>query len=312
MSASQPSEEEENQLFSTGGFRFRPALERGFPYPWCAKRTKKGWIVKDSPTGTEFVGWKTADKMFRCREVLMQRFGGKDLGKQHTTEEGAIGQQNKHCSVNDWFRHTQQVVVQRQQQAKEVEFQKKRKEHALEIRQERLKKKKKEQQEKLAALQKAKEMAIPMSPTRRKHKAMTPKRNQQASTNSVVLGDDPELDAIIEGIVLEFTQNQSGTLEGGNGLTFDGSAVSALREAARESLVAQQCSASNVSSNATDAAAIANSEKDEDVRIADMIEQIIGDVQQDSGCQFDGDAVEALRVAAQEMVRIDEAEVKED
>jgi hypothetical protein len=152
---------------------------------------------------------------------------------------------------------------------------------------------------------------VPMSPTRRKHKAMTPKRNQQG-TNSVVLGDDPELDAIIEGIVLEFTQNQSGALEGGNGLTFDGSAVCALREAARESLVAQQCSASNVSSNATDAAANVNSEKDEDVRISDMIEQIIGDVQQDSGCLFDGDAVEALKVAAQEMVRNDEAEAKED
>ena len=41
----EPTEEEDNKLFLATGFRYTPAYKRGFPYPWCAKKSTKGWVI---------------------------------------------------------------------------------------------------------------------------------------------------------------------------------------------------------------------------------------------------------------------------
>lgn len=41
----EPTEEEDNKLFLATGFRYTPAYKRGFPYPWCAKKSTNGWVI---------------------------------------------------------------------------------------------------------------------------------------------------------------------------------------------------------------------------------------------------------------------------
>jgi len=72
----QPTKEEENLLYLATGFRFTPAIERGFPYPWCAKISgKKGWVIRSCPPpprvgkkfvdrGVEIIGWTSAYKYY--------------------------------------------------------------------------------------------------------------------------------------------------------------------------------------------------------------------------------------------------------
>jgi len=345
-------------------------------------------------TGVQFVGWRAADKMFRSREILLQRIQNKGeqelLGNCSTSQnkraplEAGRGEKVKPLkkrfvippnngikqssdmdmagknAVDHWFRHTNRAVQSQLQQSKEEDFQSFLKKRQLEVKQE-WRKKIKEQKAKGKKIkeQKAKgkleepssasinqtpnASPLPPSPTLRKHKKRIPKRNQQ-NPNSVILGEDPELDEMIEDIVEEFThefskeQDKNTHTKGNAGASrveFDDSAVSALREAARETLnmmvtqgTAKNPRTSNAASGVAESAKIgavsntsdasiksagviasANStqhcENDEDVndkRITDMIEQLIGEVAQDSGCQFDGRAVEALREAAKEIV----------
>ena len=152
------SQEEDDKLFIATGFRYLHAFERGFPFPWCAKKSKKGWIVRDSPpslsrqhpteTGVEFVGWREAEKMFRSREVLMQRVKNMDRrpiqnGHEHilnsssdtdrigrsardsmNMNNGSSNLQYVACNkVHEWFRNTQRVIQERKMQASEQEFQ---------------------------------------------------------------------------------------------------------------------------------------------------------------------------------------------
>ena len=43
-------DDEDDHLFRATGFRYSFAQQRGFPYPWCAKKHgRKGWIVRDFP-----------------------------------------------------------------------------------------------------------------------------------------------------------------------------------------------------------------------------------------------------------------------
>jgi hypothetical protein len=274
--------EEENNLFLATGFRYLPASKRGFPYPWCAKKSKKGWIIRDYPpapmqqpdTGVEFRGWKVAEKMYRGRELLLQRVrnrvdqergqsvanGTSESGRSGC--DGALKRRNAkkidaqyvvgRKAVSQWFRHTQQAAKAQLIQAREEEFQsflrRKNKEHELQ-REQGLQKKTHDEQKgtidlhQICQLDKsasynANEIPgashLSISPLRRKHKNMIPRRNQQYR-NSVILGEDPELDQMIEDIVLEFTQC---TYSKGNagGVEFDGSAVSALKEAAKGTL----------------------------------------------------------------------------
>ena len=189
--------------------------------------------------------------------------------------------------------------------------------------------------------------SLPMSPLRRKRKKMTPiKRNQQQNPNSVILGEDPEvssiaidhismnsllhysrritgiifvtllqLDDMIENIVLEFMHESEGS---GLGLEFDGGAVSALKEAAKESLNVMthkgkqpelEANEQNASSESGEAKISATSKPietaaksdEDDERITNMIEQLI----QESGVSFDGRARDALREVATEIVKGD-------
>lgn len=253
-----PTQEEDDRLFTATGFRFLLASERGFPYPWCAKKSKKGWLIRDIPpapmgqqdTGVQFVGWRVAGKMFREREVLLKRVdkraakqerdGGTRPSKKRIATESLAGR-NK---VSDWFRTTQQVAKAHITKAQEEEFlsfrRRKKKQLELEKKQEQQKKAILDDDEHEEVLEGGSESLngndtmtnpnnLPISPLRRKHKKMTPKRNQHY--NSIILGEDPALDQMIEEIVLEFTHECHA-----GGVDFDGSAVSALREAAKDSL----------------------------------------------------------------------------
>jgi hypothetical protein len=281
-----PTQEEENDLFLTTGFRYLPASERGFPYPWCAKKSKKGWIIRDCPpapmqypdTGVEFIGWKVAEKMYRGRELLLERvrntvdqehrqsstngtIESRSNGSNGALKRRAAKKSNVHYVmgrnvVSHWFRHTQEAVRIKNIHAREEEFQsflrKKKKELILQMKQKLQNNTQDEQKgagtvvdlhQKIqqggsasASVNKIPDAdQVPMSPLRRKHKKIIPKRNQQFS-NSIILGEDPELDQMIEDIVLEFTNDCTHLNNNASGVEFDGSAVSALREAAKDTL----------------------------------------------------------------------------
>ncbi len=379
--------EEDDKLFLATGFRFLPAFERGFPYPWCAKKSKKGWIVRDSPPslsrqhpemGVEFVGWREAEKMFRSREVLMQRVKNMERKLLSGTSDALIGplsernsmncgstniQHTACCKVHEWFRNTQRVTKVRQMQASEEDFrlslnrqkEKYRSELREELRERKRRQKESREVEMLqampplphespsASLKKSPVEHPPqMSPTRRKHKNMPPKPIQQLR-NSVVLGEDPELDQMIEDVVFdfvhEFSKGKDSQANGSaRGVEFDGSAMSVLKEAAKDTLhsIANQ----DVNSNrmgGTHANILTRDVRDAkneieknpeimneemmcaytgvhsdyqlhddtdgtDERISAMIEELIGEAQQDSDCQFDQRALDALKEAAKEIV----------
>ena len=249
-----PTQEEDNRVFLATGYRYLPAFERGFPYPWCAKRTSKGWRVRDIPPdsskpGVEFKGWKAAEEMLRSREILLQRIQNKEeqqIGhstneKSPTDKEGPIKKRkiaaarkappnpSDQKAVHDWFHHTPQVVQAQVAILKEDEFQKflskkkvqikkETKEREKKIKQEMKEKKERDRKMKQEAREREREAKIkskaaddnvkkppsspagikqppisdtlPVSPIRRKHKRVTPKRNQQ-SHNSITLGEDP-------------------------------------------------------------------------------------------------------------------------
>jgi hypothetical protein len=141
-------------------------------------------------------------------------------------------------------------------------------------------------------------MTNPNNLLRKKHKKITPKRNQHY--NSIVLGEDPALDQMIEDIVLEFTHECHA-----GGVDFDGSAVSALREAAKDSLSTMtdrghQNMARHISIDENEFTL--DGEEVADNRISSMIHELIGEMEQDSGCHFDGHALKALAEAAKELV----------
>ena len=328
-----PTQEEDDRLFTTTGFRFLLASARGFPYPWCAKKSKKGWLVRDFPpapmgqkdTGVQFVGWRVAEKMFREREILLQRVdnrtaeqvrdGGTRPSKKRTATESLAGR-NK---VSNWFRTTQPVAKAYLTKVQEEEFQsflrRKNKQLALEKKDEEQKRTifdifdddEHEEDLEQSQLEGGSEshnvndlMTDPtnltISPLRRKHKKMTPKRNQHY--NSIILGEDPALDQMIWDIVLEFAQECHAS-----GVDFDGSAVSALREAAKDSLNSDrghQNMARTTSIEQNDS--ISHGEEVADNRISSMIKELIGEMEQDSGYHFDGLALEALTEAAKELV----------
>lgn len=115
---------------------------------------------------------------------------------------------------------------------------------------------------------------------------------------------------MIENIVLEFMHESEGS---GLGLEFDGGAVSALKEAAKESLnvmthkgkqpelEANEQNASSESGATSKPIEIAAKSDEDDERITNMIEQLI----QESGVSFDGRARDALREVATEIVKGD-------
>ena len=125
-----------------------------------------------------------------------------------------------------------------------------------------------------------------------------------------------QLDDMIENIVLEFMHESEGS---GLGLEFDGGAVSALKEAAKESLNGMthkgkqkelEANEQNASSESCEAKisatskpieTAAKSDNEDDERITNMIEQLI----QESGVSFDGRARDALREVATEIVKGD-------
>lgn len=379
------SQEEDDKLFIATGFRYLHAFERGFPFPWCAKKSKKGWIVRDSPpslsrqhpteTGVEFVGWREAEKMFRSREVLMQRVKNMDRrpiqnGHEHilnsssdtdrigrsardsmNMNNGSSNLQYVACNkVHEWFRNTQRVIQERKMQASEQEFQsnldKQKKKYRSELKEEQREMKRRQKElkeaEKLQSMLPEIESPTgsnnpvvhppPMSPTRKKHKTKPPKPMQQLR-NSVVLGEDPELDQMIEDVVFdfmhEFSKGQDGQANGNaRSVQFDGNAMSVLREAAKDTLhtiTNQDMNAPYGNHNIvtkksddadcsvilnTDGGSPSDNQLNDDAdgtdeRITAMIEQLIGEAQQDSDCQFDQRALDALREAAKEIVAMD-------
>jgi len=367
MSHKTPTEDEDNKLFLSTGFRYTPAIERGFPYPWCAKKSKKGWVIRDRPpphhtttskqpdNGVVISGWRMADKLFRTHKVLLQRVQNNKT-KGQTNNEHASSSTNvckddsickddsgpikkrklsssgevslnktKERDVDNWLRDTNQAIKTQRAKAKEEQFQaflqKKRKQYALEIK-EKLRKKmqvekqKRKDEKEAAAKLKCKSVESParkpsaiattstppMSPMRRKHKKLTPVKRTQLSdnpnSNSIILGEDPALDDMVESIVLEFTRDFDPSI----GLEFDGGAVDALMEAARDELVHEGRQESNhingakMSEQAKQPPATINGGGDE--RITEMIQQLVSG----AGCEFDGSAVSALKEALTEIM----------
>jgi len=272
----------------------------------------------------------TAKSMHRARATLMRRV--KNDAKPSPCEESLSDIKKRVLgmrAVNHWFRHTSHAVQSRLRQSKEEEFRSflraalvKERKNRLEIRNQ-LRQEKREARE--SAQQSRGAVPCPTSHADKKRKKMTPKRNQQ-NLSSVTLGDDPELDKMIEDIVQEFIhdspkeeagETQARTNAGADAVEFDDSAVLALREAARD-VARENANISMIrglASRNTGAAEGQNGtvsrEKGSDVgdeRIADMIEQLIGEVAQDSSFRFDENAVEALKEAATEIVEGGRAE----
>ncbi|KAL3774176.1 hypothetical protein ACHAW5_008523 [Stephanodiscus triporus] len=304
--------------------------------------------------------------MYRGREMLLQRVRNR-LDQEHgksagTSESGRNGRdgalkrskvkKSDILPVSHWFRHTEQAAKARYSQAREEEFQsflrEKMKEHALQRDQELQRKTQDEQKGtvdlhqicQLKGFSSADVNKMPaashpsISPLRKKHKKMIPKRNQQYSS-SVILGEDPELDQMIENIVLKFTHECTDSSNAG-GVEFDGSAISVLREAAKDTLNTMTNQGHNVvddcqivTKKTNDAAfddeasfarynstadgktnmQIHNLKDDEEVtdnRISHMIKELIGEIEQDSDCHFDGGALEALKEATKDIVSKDD------
>lgn len=460
-------QDEDEHLFRATGFRYSFAQQRGFPYPWCAKKHgRKGWIVRDFPPtayyatsnpfstninattaeNVEFEGWKEAKKVFRTRQILLERFSlqeqqsiqASSIGNNVNTAVTAAAAVQRRAMIDNWFKKTPAVMKQQRKihnEALQLEAEKKRKrEEELDLKKKRQKElrvmKEKERvqqmrekhhhqqqqqvshQEEIAAAaientnmqqtlansnpespsryrpinkQKAvvsspsrskrkgtqpirrdnkyrdiersfienqslllrspvrqshesnellpspstpTRMANPLpqlqsSPTRIKYKRTQPRKNhhhqqhQQLNSsqqsNSVILGDDPLMDQMIEDIVKEFTTDGGGPMVA-HGHLFDVGAVSALREAAMDMVVHNLEEKSKVAGTGTTggspaaaaAAACNNSSPEQldhdDKRMELMLEQLIGEVAYDSGCKFDGHAVEALKMAAREIV----------
>ncbi|KAK1735209.1 hypothetical protein QTG54_014275 [Skeletonema marinoi] len=145
---------------------------------------------------------------------------------------------------------------------------------------------------------------LPYSPSKTKYKRTQPRKNQQSisQSSSIILGEDPLMDQMIEDIVMEFTTEGPST----QGHIFDGGAVSALREAAMD-MVVHSREEKNRLASAEKSFAEHSPHPQLDLDLDDtlmerMVEQLIGEVAHDSGCNFEGDAVEALKMAAREIV----------
>lgn len=304
--------------------------------------------------------------MYRGREMLLQRVRNR-LDQEHgqsaangTSESGRNGRdgalkrtkikKSDILPVSHWFGHTEQAAKTRHSQAREEEFQsflrEKMKEHALQREQELQRKTQDEQRGtvdlhqicQLEGFASADVNKMPVashpsiSPLRKKHKKMIPKRNQQYS--SVILGEDPELDQMIENIVLTFTHECTDSGNAG-GVEFDGSAISVLREAAKDTLNTMTNQGHHVddcqivTKKTNDAAFdveasfekynstadgktnmqihnLKDGEEVTDNRISHMIKELIGEIEQDSDCHFDGGALEALKEVTKEIVSKDD------
>ena len=324
----QPTKEEENILYLATGFRFTPAIERGFPYPWCAKIGKKGWIIRSCPPpprigkkfidrGVEIKGWTTANMMFSTFKELQQRVTAPS--NPHQDESSTNIYQSR--TANDWLHNTQQVLAKRREEEFESFLNEKRKQFAKETKEKKQQRRREEKQRKDEETKRKveKELAdivanantLPLSSIRKKHKKsrkMTPKKRtiNNTSMNSVTLGEDPELDSMIEDIVREF--GQVSEANGGSGVELDDGAVLCLAEAARDIMAHEGMPDLDTNQNPSTAgmdvalsAKVSNNTEDEDECITNMIEQLI----QDSGCLFDGDARDALKGVANEILKED-------
>jgi len=344
----QPTKEEENILYLATGFRFTPAIERGFPYPWCAKIGKKGWVIRSCPPpprigkkfvdrGVEIKGWTSAHMMFSTMKELQQRekkkekkmsIGTGPIKKRYVTtnphqdESSTNICQNR--TANDWLHNTQQVLAKRREDEFESFLNEQRKQFAKETKEKKQQRRREEKQRKDEETKRKaeKELAdivanantLPLSSIRKKHKKsrkMTPKKrtinntSMQNPINSITLGEDPELDLMIEEIVHEF--GQVSEANGGSGVELDDGAVLCLAEAARDVIAHEGMpdlyNNQNLSNgmDVAQSAKASNTSEDEDECITNMIEQLI----QDSGCLFDGDARDALKGVATELLKED-------
>jgi len=140
---------------------------------------------------------------------------------------------------------------------------------------------------------------------RMKYKQTQPRKYQrcESQSSSIILGEDPLLDQMIQDIVEEFTNTKAHMA---HGHLFDGGAVSALREAAMDMVVHNLDEKNNkLSANASVTTSSLQQLDHDDTGMEQMIEQLIGEVAHNSGCNFDGYAVEALMMAAREIVTDD-------
>ena len=117
--------DEDEKLFLATGYRYSFAHERGFPYPWCAKKHgRKGWVVRNCPpvtydvgidaahfttTSVEVKGWKEAEKVLHSRQILMDRFDLQDISLRGN-QGGAVtirsSENAAKKAIDHWFKQT--------------------------------------------------------------------------------------------------------------------------------------------------------------------------------------------------------------
>ncbi|EJK65648.1 hypothetical protein THAOC_13469 [Thalassiosira oceanica] len=240
------STQDDDELFRRTGFRYSIAYERGFPYPWCAKKSSKGWIVRDSPPseaggGNKYIGWKIAIRMYEEMTELMER--ARYIDSIHPANAGQ--KKSATQAVEHWMNKSSDAIHQIEDNARKgrLEISKRKSAKILEAgyRKKRLlerkrKKDLKEQQmegrkKSMRATQKS-VTAVP-SPTKlSKRKSRAPTRNAP----SIQIGEDPRLDDMIQSIVREFTDDYV-NCEGAGGQTaavqFDEGALTTISRAAQ-------------------------------------------------------------------------------
>eukprot|EP00970_Alexandrium_tamarense_P007624 scaffold1446_cov191-Alexandrium_tamarense.AAC.10 len=372
-----PTKVEDDALYATTGFRFFPALERGFPYPWCAKRffgRNSRWVVCEKPPvlrGTtvpdggaipktvELHGWQEATDLLYARKELERRT--KDIEEREKSGRHFLPNVNLPAGISStsspqvliaWWRTTSAAMALKKE-TEEMSI-KKRKESWLE---KSLVIHRHEQQpteecepvnDSLKLLNQdskniktlddslippARVIAV-VPPRKRVYKAPIvydtlgneKTKTEGSESNSIILGEDPDLDRMIASIVQECTGRDSN-------ISFDESAIEALKECAKDMAAqglgfsgiqsverlkstervenavhvtsadtfASTAQATHIDTKANTTTATADEE--DDPHITKMIEDLIREMGDDY--QFDDAAMLALKEAAKEIVTND-------
>ena len=176
----------------------------------CAKKSSKGWIVRDSPPseaggGNKYIGWKIAIRMYEEMTELMER--ARYIDSIHPAGSSAGQKKSAAQAVEHWMNKSNDVIHQMEDNARKgrLEISKRKcakileagykKKRLLERKRKRdLREKQVEGRKKSTRAKQTSTTAVP-SPTKfNKRKSRAPTRN----ATSIQIGEDPRLDDMIQ------------------------------------------------------------------------------------------------------------------